>query len=94
MNIATFESVTQNVYDSPDFFGSYAALARSRLGLDGANEWPSVRALLPALDGLRIVDLGCGFGAFGRWAVERGAAEVLAIDVSERMLQRAASRHS
>ena len=39
----------------------------------------------PSLDGLRIVDLGCGFGAFGRWAVERGAAEVLAIDVSERI---------
>ncbi len=89
VGVATFEWVTQNVYDSPEFFGSYAALARSRHGLDGAPEWPSVRSLLPDLDGARIVDLGCGFGAFGRWAVEHGAAEVLAIDVSERMLQRA-----
>jgi len=39
--------------------------------------------------GLRVADLGCGFGWFCRWAREHGAAQVLAFDVSERMLERA-----
>src|SRR5205823_3978591 len=34
-------------------------------------------------------DLGCGFGWFCRWAGEAGAATVLGLDVSEKMLARA-----
>ena len=47
--------------------------------------------MLPAMDGINVVDLGCGFGWFCRWARERGAAHVLGLDVSERMLERARS---
>jgi SAM-dependent methyltransferase len=82
--------VTQNIYDREEFFEGYEKLPRSVEGLDGAPEWPSLRALLPAMDGRRVVDLGCGFGWFCRWAREAGAARVLGIDVSERMLARAA----
>jgi ubiquinone/menaquinone biosynthesis C-methylase UbiE len=39
--------------------------------------------------GLRVVDLGCGFGWFCRWARQAGAAQVQGFDVSERMLERA-----
>jgi SAM-dependent methyltransferase len=39
--------------------------------------------------GLRVVDLGCGFGWFCRWARQAGAAQVQGFDVSERMLARA-----
>ena len=45
--------------------------------------------MLPDINGLRVVDLGCGFGWFCRWAREQGAAQALGIDVSERMLTRA-----
>ena len=83
--------MAQNIYDRPDFFAGYSQLRRSIDGLDGATEWPSVRSLLPDVAGLRIVDLGCGFGWFCRWAKEQGAAEVLGLDVSERMLARARS---
>ncbi len=83
--------VTQNIYDDPAFFASYAKLNRSIHGLDGAPEWPALRALLPDLRELRIADLGCGYGWFCRWAAEHGAASVLGIDVSERMLERAAA---
>ena len=81
--------MTQNIYDNADFFAAYSRLDRSIEGLDGAAEWPSLRALLPPLRGLRIVDLGCGFGWFCRWARAQGAAQVLGVDVSERMLARA-----
>lgn len=80
---------TQNIYDNPEFFAGYSRLGRSIEGLTGAAEWPALRSLLPDLRGLRVVDLGCGFGWFCRWAREQGAAKVLGIDVSERMLARA-----
>jgi SAM-dependent methyltransferase len=81
--------MTQNIYDDPTFFDAYARLDRSRHGLDGAPEWPALRALLPDPRALRVLDLGCGYGWFCRWANESGAARVVGIDVSERMLQRA-----
>jgi SAM-dependent methyltransferase len=81
--------MTQNIYDDPEFFEGYSQLGRSVDGLTGAPEWPSLRALLPDLTGKRVVDLGCGFGWFCRWAHENGAAHVLGLDVSENMLARA-----
>ena len=81
--------MTQNIYDDEDFFREYSRLSRSVAGLDAAPEWPALRALLPDLDGLTVVDLGCGFGWFCRWVREQGAASVLGIDASEKMLVRA-----
>jgi SAM-dependent methyltransferase len=81
--------MTQNIYDNPEFFEGYSRLSRSVEGLDGAAEWPALKALLPELRDLRVVDLGCGFGWFCRWARQQGAAAVLGIDVSEKMLARA-----
>lgn len=81
--------MAQNIYDDDAFFGGYARLPRSVCGLQGAPEWPALRALLPPLHGRRVLDLGCGFGWFCRWAREAGAAAVVGIDVSEKMLARA-----
>lgn len=81
--------MTQNIYDDPGFFAGYSQLPRSLQGLGGAPEWPSLRRLLPDLKGKRVLDLGCGFGWFCRWAREAGAARVWGLDVSERMLARA-----
>ena len=47
--------------------------------------------MLPDMAGRRVVDLGCGFGWFSRWADEHGAASVLGVDVSTKMLERARS---
>jgi SAM-dependent methyltransferase len=79
----------QNVYDDPECFAGYSQLRRSREGLAGAPEWPALRRMLPPLAGARVLDLGCGFGAFARWAREMGAARVLGVDRSENMLARA-----
>lgn len=81
--------MAQNIYDQADFFEGYSRLDRSVEGLDGAPEWPVMRAMLPEVDGLRIIDLGCGFGWFCRWARAHGAREVLGLDLSEKMLARA-----
>jgi len=81
--------MAQNIYDNPDFFDGYSQLPRSRQGLDGAPEWPALRAMLPRLQGLRVLDLGCGYGWFCRWAQAQGAASVLGLDLSTLMLDRA-----
>ncbi len=81
--------MTQNIYDKPDFFAGYSQLQRSVQGLDGAPEWPAIRARIPDLTGMRVVDLGCGFGWFSRWARKHGAACVLGLDISENMIARA-----
>jgi ubiquinone/menaquinone biosynthesis C-methylase UbiE len=81
--------MTQNIYDNDEFFAGYSRLPRSVDGLNAAPEWPSLRAMLPDLQGRSVLDLGCGFGWFCRWARENGAARVLGVDVSEKMLERA-----
>src|SRR5207245_7451557 len=81
--------MAQNIYDNAEFFAGYSQLLRSREGLDGAAEWPSLRAMLPDMKGRRVLDLGCGFGWFCRWAREAGARSATGVDVSERMLERA-----
>lgn len=81
--------MAQNIYDNPDFFAGYAQLSRSVDGLEGAPEWSSLRRMLPAMQGLNVIDLGCGYGWFCRSARQQGVKQVLGIDVSEKMLARA-----
>ncbi len=81
--------MSQNIYDDPQFFAGYATLDRSVKGLDGAPEWPSLQAMLPPITGLRVVDLGCGYGWFCRWAQQQGASQITGFDISQRMLAQA-----
>lgn len=84
--------MAQNIYDDPAFFEGYSQFPRSREGLAAANEWPALRAMLPDLSNKNVLDLGCGFGAFCRFAAENGAKSVLGIDLSQKMLETARAR--
>ena len=81
--------MAQNIYDNPEFFSGYTQYPRQVIGLDGATEWPAVRAMLPPVDGKRVADLGCGFGWASRWMRAQGAASVQGFDLSEKMIARA-----
>lgn len=81
--------MAQNIYDDPRFFAGYSRLPRQVHGLDGAPEWPAIRAMLPDLAGRRVADLGCGFGWAARWMREQGAVSILAVDLSQNMIDRA-----
>ncbi|MDQ2084406.1 class I SAM-dependent methyltransferase [Xanthobacteraceae bacterium Astr-EGSB] len=77
----------QNVYDDRDFFAGYEQLRRTGTGLNDVLEQPALWSMLPAsLKGLRVLDLGCGFGDFARRAMYAGARNVVGVDISERML--------
>ena len=81
--------MAQNIYDDPEFFARYSQLNRQQHGLAGAPEWPTLRAMIGDCVDARVLDLGCGFGWFTRWASEHGARSALGVDLSERMLDTA-----
>jgi len=83
------ENRPQNIYDDPSFFACYKDLRQNDTGINGALEVPAVRRLLPDLYGKRVLDLGCGFGDLARYARRSGAASVMALDVSARMIEEA-----
>lgn len=78
--------MAQNIYDKPEFFQGYSQLGRSVHGLSGAAEQPAIRRLLPDLSGSPVVDLGCGYDWFSRFARGSGAAAMLGLDLSEKMI--------
>ena len=78
-----------NEYDDPHFFEEYAKMGRSQGGLPAAGEWHQLQPLFPLLEGKAVLDLGCGYGWHCKYAAEQGAAEVLGIDLSHRMIAEA-----
>jgi len=52
---------------------------------------PALISLLPEVAGKRVLDAGCGPGAYAEWLAEQGA-EVVGFDVSPRMVQLAEER--
>lgn len=78
-----------NVYDNEKFFEAYAGMARSKDGLEAAGEWHQLKPMFPDLKGKKVLDLGCGYGWHCRYAVQMGAAEVLGIDISKKMIDKA-----
>lgn len=62
-------------------------------------DWPAGRRMLAELDGLAavagrtVIDLGCGCGRLGAWALARGATRVVFADQSAEALSGVAARH-
>jgi SAM-dependent methyltransferase len=87
-------SAPQNIYDNPEFFAGYSRLERFGAGWTQAAEHPHFMRLLPGLEGQRVLDLGCGMGQLAAHLAEQGAAEVIGVDISARMLALAAATHA
>ena len=52
---------------------------------------PAVLSLLPDVTGKRVLDAGCGPGAYAEWLLDHGA-QVVAVDANEKMLAHARAR--
>src|SRR6266446_5323674 len=90
----TMDQPPQNIYDDPSFYAGYSRLERFGTGWTKAFELPSFLSLLPDVTASRVVDLGCGVGQLSHYLAERGAAEVIGVDLSERMLELARAERS
>ena len=53
-----------------------------------------MKPLFPSVKGKKILDLGCGYGWHCKFAAEQGAAHVLGIDLSSRMIEEAKKRNA
>ena len=84
----------KNEYDDERFFKEYAKMPRSKSGLNAAGEWHQLKPLFPSLQGKTVLDLGCGYGWHCTFAAERGAAQVLGLDLSEKMIEEAKKRNA
>src|SRR6267143_1256863 len=82
----------QNAYDDPEFFAGYRNLRDNLVALHENVVQPMLPEIVPSVDGKRVVDLGCGEGFFCRLACAEGAAHVIGIDPSEKMLAVARER--
>ncbi len=76
----------QNIYDNPTFFDGYRALRKNPASANELIEKPALFALCPDLTGKRVLDMGCGCGENCREFARRGAAEVMGIDISGKLL--------
>jgi SAM-dependent methyltransferase len=50
-------------------------------------ERPAIRALVPNIQGGKVLDAGCGPGTNIHWLIERGARKVVGIDASPKMIE-------
>ena len=82
-----------NEYDNEKFFQEYANMTRSKEGLSAAGEWRRLKPLFPPLQGKTVLDLGCGYGWHCMYAAEQGAARVLGLDLSRKMIEEAKRRN-
>jgi SAM-dependent methyltransferase len=82
------QPIAQEAYDA--LAEAYAALVDTKPH-NAYYERPATLSLLPELQGKRVLDAGCGPGAYAEWLAERGA-EVVAIDVNEKMVRHARQR--
>lgn len=82
------------IYDDNKFFQAYAQMSRSKNGLESAGEWHQLRPLFPDMNGKSVLDLGCGYGWHCKYVVQMGALEVLGIDSSKKMIEKATAENS
>ncbi len=77
---------TQNIFDNQTFFDGYKALRDGDCNANDLIEQPAMRKLIPDLSGKSVLDLGCGYGHNCIDFINRGAMNVVGIDISEKML--------
>ncbi|KAL4931682.1 class I SAM-dependent methyltransferase [Aspergillus undulatus] len=79
------------LYDNPTFYKSYHTQAPTSVTEHQTRhtEWHYMISLVGSVVDKNVLDLGCGYGWFSKWAAEQGARNVLGVDNSEFMLKRA-----
>ena len=84
----------QNIYDNSTFYNEYKEMRSTNLNANELIEIPIIKKMLPDLKGKKILDLGCGNGTMSRYFIENGATKVLALDISQNMINEAKEKNS
>lgn len=81
-------------YDNPDVFATYLERRGQATSANDTLELPVIRELLPTLDGLAVLDLGCGDASLSRELITGGARNYYGIDGSTKMIELARRNHN
>jgi GrpB-like predicted nucleotidyltransferase (UPF0157 family)/ubiquinone/menaquinone biosynthesis C-methylase UbiE len=81
------KNISQNIYDNQTFFDGYKKLRENPDNANLLEEKPALFSLAPDLTGLSVLDLGCGYGENCAEFLRLGAAKVVGIDISAKMLE-------
>ena len=84
----------QNIYDNEKFYKEYREMREKGLNANELIEIPIIKDMLPDLRGKKVLDLGCGNGGMSKYFIEQGAESVLALDLSENMINEAREKNS
>lgn len=84
----------QNIFDNETFFAGYRKIRETSGNANDLFEIPVLFSMMPELAGKRVLDLGCGYGEHCKLFVQAGAAQVVGIDISEKMLAVAQTENS
>ena len=84
----------QNIYDNSSFYNEYKEMRERNINANELIEIPIMKTMLPDLKGKRILDLGCGNGSMSKYFIENGANYVLALDISNNMIEEAKEKNS
>jgi SAM-dependent methyltransferase len=79
-------------YDDDAVFATYMAARQRRDNPNDTLEQPVTLELAGNLDGLRVLDLGCGDAAFGQVVLARGGSAYLGVEGSRNMAAMARAR--
>ena len=77
----------QNIFDNEVFFEGYKKIREKEASANNVFEIPALFSMLPDLKDKTILDLGCGFGEHCKGFIQMGAAKVVGVDISEKMLE-------
>lgn len=80
------DPIAEDAYDA--LADQYAETVRSN-PYNAHLEFPATTALIPDIEGKRVLDAGCGTGVYTEWLLEEGAESVVGVDGSEEMLAHA-----
>jgi len=88
------KKLCDNHFDNDDFFENYKDVRTKAVSYNNLLEQPAMKALLPSLENKTVLDMGCGFGFSCVEFRKKGAAKVIGIDISEKMLAAARSQNT
>ena len=54
--------MSQNLFDNEKFFNQYMDLRMNKKNYNDLMEQPEMKRLLPDVQGLNVLDIGCGYG--------------------------------
>lgn len=85
----TEADLKKSIYDTPIFFERYKQLRHNPISMNEVVEKPTMFAMLPEMQGKKVLDLGCGMGEHLAYYLTQGAVKAVGLDLSELMLNQA-----